>query len=214
MAVPVIALAMLAAQIGGSIYSAVKSKRENEAKQNAANAKDRIADDLYRQQISDAETLKQTEGDFLNTASGKGLVTQLNDRYDDALRDATASGLKGGQTEEAKTAQTQAINESYTDSLNRIGQLSTNHRLGILSQANSLRDRARVSRANAATNLQNDLIGLAEERNQSALNLGQNINQAAGNISSYGGWVGNDSDGNKVDFWGLSRKANEKENQF
>lgn len=202
MALPILAIAGLAAQLGGSIYSAVKSRQANKDKLNAINEKDRISQQLYKQQISDAETLKQTEGDFLKTASGKGFVTQLNYIYEDALKDATANGMKGGQTEEAKIAQTQSTNKSYTNSLNQIGQLGTNYRLGILNQANSLKNTAMSNRATAAMNMQNELIGLAEEKNQSALNLGQNINQTSGNIGSYGGWVGD----KYIDFWGLSKK--------
>jgi hypothetical protein len=187
MAIPAIISAVgLAAQLGGSIYSAVKSKKANEEKEKAIREKDRIAQELYEQQISNAETLNQSEGNFMETAQGKGLVTQLNDQYDDAIQDATANGIKGGQTEEAKIAQTQAANKNYTNSFNQIGQLGTNYRLGILNQVNSLKNNAMTGRANAAINKQTDLYNLAEERNQSALNLGENVNQASSNITNAG----------------------------
>lgn len=192
MAIPAIIAAVgLAAQLGGSIYSSVKSRRANEDKLNAINEKDRISQRLYQQQISDAETLKQTGGDYLNTSQGKGLVTQLNDQYDDAIKDATANGMKGGQTEESKIAQTQSANKNYTNSLNQIGQLGTNYRLGILNQVNSLKNSAITNRANADINRKSELQGMAEEQNQSALNLGENINQAAKSITNAG-----------INFWG------------
>jgi flagellar biosynthesis component FlhA len=115
--VPLIAILGLAAQLGGSIYSQVKSAQANkEAKAEADRLKSE-QDAMYRHQRAEADVLRQTEGNFLDTAMGKGLVTEIENQYKDAIKEGTANGLKREITDESKQSNVQTANKQMTDAL-------------------------------------------------------------------------------------------------
>ena len=187
----VIAAIGLAAQLGGSIYSGIKSKQANEEAKREADKLKREQDEMYRQQLAEAEMLKQTEGDFLNTALGKGLVTELQDQYNNAIKQGTSSGLKRELTDEAKQANVQTANRQYTDAMRGIAQTGTGYRMGILNMVNNLKHGAYSGKTAADMNYANFNIGMADAKNQSALNLGQNFNQIGSNLMNTAGkWDG------------------------
>jgi hypothetical protein len=169
----VLAIASLAAQVGGTIYSQVKASQ-------AAKEQQRIAQEQYAKQTADAERLKAEEGDFMNTALGKGLVTQLNEKYDQEIKQNVSNGMKSGLTDEAKLANTQVANSGYADALNRISQLGTGYRLNILNQANNLKRYAQDNKYQADMNY-------SQGRIDSALNLGENIQSAGNNLMNAAG---------------------------
>ena len=178
----IIAAIGLAAQIGGSVYSSIKSKQANaEAKQEADKLK-REQDAMYRQRMSEAETLKQTEGDFLNTALGKGLVTEIQEQYRNAIKQGTASGLKRSMTDEEKQANVQTANKQLTDSMRGVAGAGTNYRMGVLNMVNQLKNGAYSGKYASDINNANLNLGFADAKNQSALNLGQNFNQVGTNL--------------------------------
>ena len=145
----IIAAIGLATQLAGSIYSQAKSAQANSEAQSAADRLKKEQDNMYRQQRAEAETLKQTEGNFLDTALGKGLLTEIQDQYKNAVRQGTSSGLKREMTDEAKQANVQAANRQLTDGLRGVAQQGTGYRLGILNMVNNLKNSAYASKISA-----------------------------------------------------------------
>ena len=157
---------------------------------------------MYRQQQSEAEMLKQTEGSFLDTALGKGLLTEIQDQYKNAVRQGSANGLKRELTDEAKQASIQTANKQLTDSVRGVAGMGTNYRLGILNMVNALKGNAFASKWGGDANLAGLRMGFAEDKNQSALNLGENAGKFGSNlINTASGWEklssGNKDNGDK-----------------
>jgi len=163
------------AALGGSIYSGIMSSKANkEAKAEA----DKLAakqDAMYKKQQAEAEMLKATEGNFMETAAGKGMVTEMKEQYDDAIKQSTANGLKREFTDEAKQAGVQSANKQLTDNMRGLAGMGTNYRLGILGMVNSLKNAAYGQKWQGDANLANVYMGMAKLKNESALNMGRNI---------------------------------------
>jgi chromosomal replication initiation ATPase DnaA len=180
MAVPWLALAGLAIQLGGSIYSGVKSKQANDKAEEEAKRLEQKQDEMYRRQLADAERLQNEN--YLDTAEAKGLITELQNQYKDVIKNTTANGMKRELTDEAKLANTQQANEMYTDSLGRIAQSGTGYRLGLLNMANALKSNAMTGQANTNYALANMRVGFANSANQSAMNAASNGADAFTNL--------------------------------
>jgi hypothetical protein len=156
----IIAAIGLAAQIGSSIYSNKKSAEANRKMQETSNA-------AYNQQNAEAEQLKVSEGDFMNTALGKNMIENLRRQYSDAWKRDVSGGLKGGRTDEAKLASATNLNDAYARNLAHIAAIGTQYREHVLSQAQELKNAARNRKFNADMSLLN-------ADNQSALNIADN----------------------------------------
>ena len=150
-----------AMSIGGAVYGGIKSAEQmKKAEQSAKN--------LYSSTTGEAERLELSEGDFLNTALGKGYMTELKNNYRDALTRNVENGMKAGQTEEAKVAGRESANKSYAEGLNRLAQVGTAYRGNIVQQATGLRKLAREQQYSADVNM-------ANMRSESAQNIGDNM---------------------------------------
>ena len=209
-AVPwLIPLISLATQVGGSVYSGIKSKQANDkAEKEVANLKNK-QDEMYRQRMSEAETLKHTEGDFLNTALGKGLITEIEGQYRNAVKQGTANGLKREMTDEEKQSNVQTANRHFADTLRGVAQVGTNHRMGILNMVNQLKNGAYSGKSQSDINNANLRLGMAEAKNQSALNLGHNFNQVGTNLMNTASkWEGDGSWKNWFSSWKNKGNAN------
>ena len=132
----IIAAIGLATQIGSSIYSNKKSKEANDKMRETADA-------AYKQQNAEAEQLKASEGDFMNTAMDKQMVEQLRRQYNDAYKRNVSGGLKAGNTDEQKLAASSNLNDAYANNLAHIASVGTQYRSHILLQAQDLKNAAR-----------------------------------------------------------------------
>ena len=70
------------AGLGSTIYTEVKSKEANQAKLGVLGARTAA-------KLGEAEKLEATEGDFLKTALGKGVMENLKNEYRDSLKATT-----------------------------------------------------------------------------------------------------------------------------
>jgi len=173
----------------GSIYSQYKSAEANEEAAREARELQRKQEEMYKKQQAEAEMLKYSEGDFMNTAMGKGLITEIQDQYKSAMKQGTANGLKRELTDEAKQANTQTANKQLTDSMRGVAQVGTNYRLNILNMVNQLKNGAYANKMAGDTNMANLKLGMLEGKNQSALNLGQNFTNIGSDIINTAGSV-------------------------
>jgi hypothetical protein len=156
----IIAAIGLAAQIGSSIYSNWKSAEANKKMQATSDA-------AHAQQNAEAEQLKVSEGDFMNTALGKNMIENLRRQYSDAVKRDVSGGLKSGRTDEQKLAASSNLNDAYARNLAHIAAVGTQYRGHILSQAQELKNAARNRKYSADMSLLN-------AENQSALNIADN----------------------------------------
>jgi hypothetical protein len=183
MPIPAIIAAIgLAAQIGGSIYSGVKSSKANAEAKEEAKRLEQKQDEMYRRQLAEAEKLKNEN--YLDTAEAKGLITELQNQYRNVIKNTTANGMKREMTDEAKLANTQQANEMYTGALSRIAQAGTGYRMGLLNMASGLSANAMGNQTNTNYALANMRIGFANAANQSAMNANTNANKTGENIVS------------------------------
>jgi len=155
----ILASAGLATQIGSSIVSNIRSKAANEKMKATADA-------AYKQQNAEAEQLKASEGDFMNTAIGKQMTEQLRRQYSDAIKQNVSGGLKAGQTEEQKIASSANINDAYAKGLSNIAAVGTQYRSHVLSRAQDLKNAARNRKYGSD-------MAMFDAENQGALNLGE-----------------------------------------
>ncbi|MDR0207079.1 MAG: hypothetical protein LBI45_07495 [Bacteroidales bacterium] len=183
-AVPIAAIIGLAIQLGTSIYAAVKSKRANDKAKAEADKLEQKQDAMYSQQQAEAEMLKNTEGNFMETAAGKGMVTEMKEQYDDAIKQSTANGLKRELTDEAKQAGVQTANKQLTDNMRNLAGMGTNYRLGILGMVNQLKGAAYQNKFAGDNTMANLRMGIADQENQSALNLRDNGAKVGNSIMS------------------------------
>lgn len=163
------------AGLGGTIYSEVKSKEANKKKLGVLG---------YRvsTQLGEAERLEATEGDFLKTALGKGYMENLKNEYRDALKETTQSGLKTGQSDEAKIAGRESAAGQYAKGLSRLAQVGTQYRGQILGQGMRLRELASKGQYDY------DMANL-DSRKQQAANVAAGMQSAGAAISSIGGAI-------------------------
>jgi len=140
------------------------------------------------QQNAEAEQLKASEGDFMNTALGKQMVEQLRRQYNDAYKRNVSGGLKQGNTEEQKIAASANINDAYAKGLSNIAAVGTQYRSHVLDRAQALKDAARNRKYGS------DMMRLNAE-NQSALNIADNgAKVGAGMMSAAGSMLSADAD--------------------
>lgn len=159
--------------LGGTIYSEVKSKEANKKKLGVLGSR-------VSTQLGEAERLEATEGDFLKTALGKGYMEKLKNDYRDALKATTQSGLKTGQSDEAKIAGRESAAKQYSQGLSRLAQVGTQYRGQILGQGLRLRESASKGQYDY------DMANL-DSRKQQASNVAAGMQSAGAAISSIGG---------------------------
>lgn len=161
--------------LGGTIYSEVKSKEANKKKLGVLGSR-------VSTQLGEAERLEATEGDFLKTALGKGYMENLKNEYRDSLKATTQSGLKAGQSDEAKIAGRESAAGQYAKGLSRLAQVGTQYRGQILGQGMRLKE--------AASKGQYDYdIANLDSRKQQAANVAAGMRSAGAAISSIGGAI-------------------------
>jgi len=183
----IIAAIGLAAQIGTSIYANKKSANANKQMRT-------ISDSVFQQQNAEAEQLKASESDFLNTALGKQMIENLRRQYSDAMKRDVSGGLKSGRTDEAKLAASSTINDAYARNLANIAAVGTQYRNHVFSQAQSLKNAARNRKYSAD-------MSMLDAQNQSALNIADNgskigsgqLNAAGSLYSPAGKMAGNET---------------------
>ena len=90
--------------------------------------------------------------------------------------------MKREFTDEAKQATIQTANKQLADSVRGIAGMGTNYRLGILGMVNALKGNAYSFKRQADANLAGLRMGFAEDKNQSALNLGENAGKVGNNL--------------------------------
>lgn len=158
--------------LGTTIYSEVKSKQANKAKINLLRSRTGA-------KLGEAEKYEQLEGDFLKTALGKGYMENLKNDYRDALKATTQSGLKRGQSEEAKIAGRESAAKSYAGGLSRLAQVGTQYRGHVLDNSMKMKEEA-----NKLAYEQGDMM--LDSRKQQAANIassGQILGEGIGNIA-------------------------------
>lgn len=158
--------------LGGTIYSEVKSKEANKKKLGVLRSR-------VSTQLGEAERLEATEGNFLKTALGKGYMEKLKNEYRDALKATTQSGLKTGQSDEAKIAGRESAARQYAKGLSRLAQVGTQYRGQILGQGMRLRELASKGQYDY------DMANL-DSRKQQAANVAAGMQSAGDAISSIG----------------------------
>ena len=158
--------------LGTTIYSEVKSKQANQQKI-----------DLLRSRtgakLGEAEKYEALEGDFLKTALGKGYMETLKNNYRDALKATTQSGLKRGQSEEAKIAGRESAAKQYASGLSRLAQVGTQYRGHVLDNSMKMKEEA-----NKLAYEQGD--AMLDQRKTQAANIassGQSLGNAIGDIA-------------------------------
>lgn len=161
--------------LGGTIYSEVKSKEANKKKLGVLGSR-------VSTQLGEAERLDATEGDFLKTALGKGYMENLKNEYRDSLKAATQSGLKTGQSDEAKIAGRESAAGQYAKGLSRLAQVGTQYRGQILGQGLRLRE-------SASKGLYDYGIAELDSRKLQAANVAKGMQSAGAAISSIGGAI-------------------------
>lgn len=161
--------------LGGTIYSEVKSKEANKKKLGVLGSR-------VSTQLGEAERLEATEGDFLKTALGKGYMENLKNEYRDSLKATTQSGLKTGQSDEAKIAGRESAAGQYAKGLSRLAQVGTQYRGQILGQGMRLRESASKGQYDY------DMANL-DSRKQQAANVAAGMQSAGAAISSIGGAI-------------------------
>ena len=158
--------------LGTTIYSEVKSKQANQQKINLLRSRTGA-------KLGEAEKYEALEGDFLKTALGKGYMETLKNNYRDALRATTQSGLKGGQSEEAKIAGRESAAKQYASGLSRLAQVGTQYRGQVLDNSMKMREDA-----NKLAYEQGD--AMLDQRKTQAANIassGQSLGNAIGDIA-------------------------------
>ena len=161
MTLPIIlAAAGLATQVGSSIVSNIHSAEANRWMGETSDA-------AFKQQNAEAEQLKASEGDFMNTALGKQMMESLRRQYNDARKRDVSGGLKHGQTEESKIASAANLGDTYAKSLANIAATGTQYRSHVLSRAQDLKNAARNRKYNTD-------MAMLDAENQSALNIADN----------------------------------------
>jgi hypothetical protein len=158
--------------LGTTIYSEVKSKQANQQKINLLRSRTGA-------KLGEAEKYEALEGDFLKTALGKGYMETLKNNYRDALRATTQSGLKGGQSEEAKIAGRESAAKQYASGLSRLAQVGTQYRGQVLDNSMKMREEA-----NKLAYEQGD--AMLDQRKAQAANIassGQSLGNAIGDIA-------------------------------
>jgi hypothetical protein len=173
----IIAAIGLAASIGTSIYANKKSAEANKEMQKTAN-------DAYNQQNAEAEQLKASEGDFLNTALGKQMIENLKRQYSDAVRRDVSGGLKQGNTDEQKLAAKSNLDDAYAKNLAHIASVGTQYRSHVLNSSQQLKNEARNRKYGA------DMARLDAD-NQSALNIADNGQKIGNGLMNVAGAFGN-----------------------
>lgn len=161
--------------LGGTIYSEVKSKEANKKKLGVLGSR-------VSTQLGEAERLEATEGDFLKTALGKGYMENLKNEYRDSLKATTQSGLKTGQSDEAKIAGRESAAGQYAKGLSRLAQVGTQYRGQILGQSMRLRESASKGQYDY------DMANL-DSRKQQAANVAAGMRSLGTSISSIGGAI-------------------------
>lgn len=158
--------------LGTTIYSEVKSKEANQQKINLLRSRTGA-------KLGEAEKYEALEGDFLKTALGKGYMETLKNNYMDALKATTQSGLKRGQSEEAKIAGRESAAKQYARGLSRLAQVGTQYRGHVLDNSMRMKEEA-----NKLAYEKGD--AMLDQRKTQAANIassGQSLGNAIGNIA-------------------------------